>query len=270
MDRIAVVDGELEAQSMGSGEPVLFIPGVAIADSFAPLLTEPALAQDYQLISYHRRGYAGSSPHQGACSIAEQAADALAILRHYGVAAGHIVGHSYGGAIALQMALDAPTMVHSLALLEPGLFQVPATEQLMAALGPVTADYENGDAQAAMKGFLTAVFNPGYEPALEKTLPAGWFQQVVADADTLFKVELPAIGEWAFTEEHAAGVNDVPVLAVLGAESGPFFAEGFALMQTWWPDAETIVLPNSSHTLQMANPSAMAAGLARFFRAHPI
>jgi pimeloyl-ACP methyl ester carboxylesterase len=30
-----------------------------------------------------------------------------------------VVGHSYGGAIALQLALDAPGAVHSLALLEP-------------------------------------------------------------------------------------------------------------------------------------------------------
>ena len=34
----------------------------------------------------------------------------------------HVVGHSFGGAVALQLALDAPDLVHSLALLEPALF----------------------------------------------------------------------------------------------------------------------------------------------------
>jgi pimeloyl-ACP methyl ester carboxylesterase len=33
----------------------------------------------------------------------------------------HIVGHSYGGAIALQLAVDAPNKIHTLSLLEPGL-----------------------------------------------------------------------------------------------------------------------------------------------------
>jgi pimeloyl-ACP methyl ester carboxylesterase len=34
----------------------------------------------------------------------------------------HVVGHSFGGCIALQLALDSPHVVRSLALLEPALF----------------------------------------------------------------------------------------------------------------------------------------------------
>ena len=41
----AGVDGmTLEYEVSGSGEPVVFIHGVLIADTFRPLLTEPSLA----------------------------------------------------------------------------------------------------------------------------------------------------------------------------------------------------------------------------------
>jgi len=42
----------------GAGEPVLLISPV-IADGFLPLLAEPALADRYQLIRYHKRGSVG-------------------------------------------------------------------------------------------------------------------------------------------------------------------------------------------------------------------
>jgi pimeloyl-ACP methyl ester carboxylesterase len=96
--------------------------GSHIADAFAPLLLEPVLTERYQLALYHRRGFAGSTHPNGPLSIAQQAADCRAFMGQVGLQCAHIVGHSYGGAIALQLALDAPESVHSLALLEPALF----------------------------------------------------------------------------------------------------------------------------------------------------
>ena len=121
MDRAKIDSAELEYEGAGTGEPVLCIDGVLIADTFRPLLAAPSLAGRYQLIRYHRRGYAGSSPTAGPISVARQAADCRALLRHLGVARAHVVGHSYGGAVALQLALDTPEVAHSLALLEPAL-----------------------------------------------------------------------------------------------------------------------------------------------------
>src|SRR5215204_696492 len=75
-DRVPVAGGDLEYDMRGTGEPVLFIHGAILADAFAPLLTQPALADDYRLIAYHRRGFAGSCRHLGPCTIAQQTADA--------------------------------------------------------------------------------------------------------------------------------------------------------------------------------------------------
>lgn len=119
----AIIDGiTFEYEVSGTGEPVVFIHGAFIADTFRPLAAEPGLAGRYRLITYHRRGYAGSSRNPGPVSIARQAADCRGLLRHLGVARAHVVGHSLGGCIALQLALDTPKVVHSLALLESALF----------------------------------------------------------------------------------------------------------------------------------------------------
>src|SRR5205814_3414905 len=121
MDRVRVNGIELEVESQGSGEPLLLVHGSIFGDAYAPLLTEPALKDRYRLIHYHRRGFAGSTHPDAPVSIADQAADALAVLQHLGINQAHVAGHSYGGAIALQLTLDAPAAVHSLILLEPAL-----------------------------------------------------------------------------------------------------------------------------------------------------
>ncbi|MGD9893084.1 MAG: alpha/beta fold hydrolase, partial [Dehalococcoidia bacterium] len=121
MERMTVDGADLEIEVRGTGEPVLLVHGALIADAFAPLLAESALTERYRLIQYHRQGYAGSSRVDRPVSIEQQTADARAVLRHVGVERAHIAGHSYGGVIALQLALDAPEVVQSLVLLEAGL-----------------------------------------------------------------------------------------------------------------------------------------------------
>jgi 3-oxoadipate enol-lactonase len=80
------------------------------------LLAESALASGHELLVYHRRGYAGSTHAAGALTVAQHAADCRALLRHLGIERTHVVGHSYGSAVALQLALDSPELIESLAL----------------------------------------------------------------------------------------------------------------------------------------------------------
>ena len=42
-------------------------------------------------------------------------------MSYLGIGCTHVVGHSSGGAIALQLALDTPDVVHTLTLLEAAL-----------------------------------------------------------------------------------------------------------------------------------------------------
>jgi hypothetical protein len=94
LDRARTDGAELAYEVSGTGEPVVFIHGAFIADTFRRLLAEPRLAGRYRLILYHRRGYAGSSRVSGPVGIAQQDADCQALLRHLGVERAHVVGHS--------------------------------------------------------------------------------------------------------------------------------------------------------------------------------
>ena len=97
MQPVQLNGAELEYEVVGSGEPLLLIDGGLIADALFPLLAEPRISGSYLLISYHRRGYAGSSLATAPFTIGQQAADARALLRHLDIPRAHVAGHSYGG-----------------------------------------------------------------------------------------------------------------------------------------------------------------------------
>jgi pimeloyl-ACP methyl ester carboxylesterase len=267
----AVLDGvELEYKLHGSGEPVVLLhPGI-YADWMTPLLLEPSLNTRYRLLHFHRAGCAGSSRVAGPVSLAGHAAHCRSLMRHVGIDRAHVVGQSSSGNLALQLALDAPEVVRSLAILEPALYSVPSVQTSRAFVGAAVELYKTGDKAGAIDTFLRGVCGPGYRPALDRALP-GAFEQHVRDADTFFEHEMPALRQWSFGPEDARRITQ-PVLAVVSTGSlalDPIWGERHQVLLDWLPNVESFVLPNATHLLQIENPRGMAEGLAAFFLRHP-
>jgi pimeloyl-ACP methyl ester carboxylesterase len=242
-----------------------------LADTFLPLAAQPMLAERYQRITYHRRGYGDSAPATGPASLVDHAADCRALLEHLGIERAHIVGHSSGALIALQLALDAPPIVQSLTLLEPGVLPVPSADQFVQrVVAPAGRSYAAGDRAQALDTFCRGVFGEQYRAVIERALPACAWDQAVANLDTLFQIELPAIQQWQFTGDDAARVEQ-PALSVLGAQTGVvtgIFPEAHRLLLEWLPNVEEYILPNATHLLQMMNPQDLAQALAAFCSRH--
>lgn len=259
------LDGvELEYFLQGAGEPVVLIHNGVGVDWFASLAQQPALAQRYRLLLYHRVGYAGSSPASGPVGFPREAAQARALMRHLGIERAHVVGHSSSALIALQLALDAPEAVHSLALLEPALLAVSSPGLVDRAF----EQYRAGDQRRAVDTFLQGTCGADYRAALDRALP-GAFEQAVSSADRFFGQELPALRQTAFGPAEAKRITQ-PTLAVVGAKTGPTHRQRWERLREWLPHAEAFTLPAAGHLLYVENPAAMAQGLADFLARHPL
>ena len=269
MQRAEINGTTLEYEERGSGEPVVFIHGALVGDTYRPLMVEPAL-NGYRVIGYHRRGYSGSSSPQGQLSIADHARDCLGLMRKLEATPAHVIGHSSGAIIAIQLVLDAPEAVRSLSLLEPALLDVHSGPALVETLAASVPTYESGDRAAAVDTFFRGVCGNDYRQVIETTLP-GAPEQAVADADSFFSGEFPAIAQWQFSKADAARISQ-PVLSVLGANTEasiglPVYTEINQRVLEWFPHAEGFVLPKAAHLLQVENPRDMAERLASFLLA---
>jgi pimeloyl-ACP methyl ester carboxylesterase len=272
----------LAYREVGAGETVVLVHAGVVADFFAPLLDEPVLTARYRMLSYHRVNYGRSSRLAGPVSVRHQAGHCAMVLRRLRIGRAHLVGHSAGGAIALQLTVDAPGLVHSLTLLDPALSiawggrsagePVQPTAGSPSGLPPFMArafeQYAAGAKADAVDTFMSAVCGAGYRTKLEAMLP-GALEQAVADADGLFQQEIPALLAWSVSPEQLARIEQ-PVLAVVGAESPPVFAERQRSLLEQLPHAEAHTLPGAGHLLQVEQPRALARSLAAFVARHPL
>jgi pimeloyl-ACP methyl ester carboxylesterase len=265
MDHLSFDDIELTYQVQGSGERVVLIHAGPFVSWYEPLIEQ---LSGFSTLHYRRRLRRPDGERYRPLSVAEDCRICLRLMDHLGWTTAHLVGHSYGALVALQAAVDTPERVGSVSLLEPAARGISSSEQVKAALTPVITAYKSGDKAAAVDLFLRHVGGEGYREDLDQVLPDA-FSEAVAEADQFFQAELPAVQSWSFGPAEAERVTQ-PVLNVLAANTVSRFAEGAELIQSWFPDAERMLVPDAGHLMLVQNPRAVARGLADFFTRHPI
>ena len=268
VDRFEFDDVELtyQLEERGErGERVVLVHASAFVSWYVPLVEQ---LSELSTLRYRRRLRTSGRPGYRPLTVAEDASICARLMNHVGWSTAHIVGHSYGALVALQMAMDSPERVGSVALLEPAARGISSSEQVAAALQPVIAAYKAGDKAAAVDSFLRHVCGDGYRAVLEQMIPNA-FGEALDEADLFFQAEMPAVQGWSFGASDATHVTQ-PVLNVLGADSAPRFVEGSELVQSWFPQAERLSVPHAGHLLMVQNPSAVAHGLNDFVSHHPI
>jgi len=100
------------------GSPVLFIHGFG-GDLDNWLFNLDALAEEHTVVALDLPAHGQSTPTLPGTTLAALAGFVARFMDAAGLEAAHVVGHSMGGGIAAQLALDAPQRVLSLALISP-------------------------------------------------------------------------------------------------------------------------------------------------------
>jgi pimeloyl-ACP methyl ester carboxylesterase len=106
----------LNAQVGGNGPRVVLIQGVGVhGDGWLPQVAR--LGQEFSCMRIDNRGIGRSIPAGPSISVEQMTADVASLMDAAGWDDAHVVGHSLGGLVALELALSAPRKVKSLALL---------------------------------------------------------------------------------------------------------------------------------------------------------
>src|SRR4051812_39475370 len=105
----------------GTGTPLILLHGASNDLRSFALQMEP-LAKNFRVISISLRHYWPEPwDGKGEFSAKQQAEDVAAFIKALGVGKVHLVGHSRGGYIALELALAHPELLRDLVLAEPAL-----------------------------------------------------------------------------------------------------------------------------------------------------
>jgi 3-oxoadipate enol-lactonase len=107
---------DLFYERWGAGPPLLFLNGSGSSIATSELLIK-VFTNDFEVVVHDQRGLGGSEIPPGPCSMADYAADAAALLDQIGWERARVVGVSFGGMVAQELAVTWPERVERLALL---------------------------------------------------------------------------------------------------------------------------------------------------------
>ncbi|MBT8401793.1 MAG: alpha/beta hydrolase [Rhodothermia bacterium] len=270
----------LEVLEHGAGEPLVLVHG-SVSDVRTWSKVAPRLGQMYRTVSYSRRyHWPNASIAAGEdYSMDEQAADLEALLSGLEGGSAHVVGHSYGGYLALLVAMRASARIKRLVLMEPPvlplvvsippkpiellrlLFSEPnlATSIIrfaVSGLGPATQAVKSGNREKALRYFGSAV--------LGKRAFHDLSEERLEQARSNF-IDAEFLGS-GFSELPHSQVANIPhpTLLVQGENSRSLFPLLLNQLEELIPATQRSTIPAASHNMHEDNPDAFVHEVTAF------
>lgn len=249
----------------GSGLPLLVLHGGLGLDHTYLRVAFHALVPDVRVVLLDLRAN-GRSTGDGDLTMARLAADVDALRAHLGLERVAVFGHSYGGFVALQYALDHGDHLTHLVICDSDS-RGPAPETVVAGLerlglepGLLAAFERPIETTADLLDVFDVV-----EPAYLPHSPPGTARTGLAD--TVWRVEGSEGGESALDGWDVAdrlGEIAAPTLVMTGADDFMFPPQRARLMADAMPRAELTVFDSCGHLPNVEAPEAFLATLRAF------
>ncbi len=252
---------ELYYECRGSGPPLLLIAGIASdGQSWMPVVDE--LSRHYQLILPDNRG-AGQTRHlDQMVTVSNIARDHAALITHLGFSKVHVLGHSMGGAIAMQIALQSPHMVDQLVLATATAKMSKRNRILFHDL--LTLRQSGVDMVLWYKMLFQWLFRPAFfedERRVEEAAKLA-LSYVHAQSNDNFSAQLDAISAVDFRDQlHRICAQTL----ILYAQDDILFPLTLVSNQLDdIPHSTMQVIENAGHSLHWDNPAAFCAAIRKF------
>jgi pimeloyl-ACP methyl ester carboxylesterase len=243
----------LHVERRGSGPRAVFVHGGEAAGGIVAFAPQLPLAQHFTLILPDLPGH-GQSPSQGGKQVERDAALITDLLED----GAHLVGHSYGGRVALLAAARRPAAVHSLTLIEPAALDIaqedPDVRCLLAELGQALAV---PDPRQRLEAFARAV---GIDKSWSEPLPEA-YRRLAYDLPRLQQPSGAAMLPSRQLAEQIAAAG-LPSLVISGGHKAAF--EKICNVLSEILAAERAVIAGYGHAPQQSQ-EAFNTCLARFW-----
>jgi pimeloyl-ACP methyl ester carboxylesterase len=275
MTTIPIRDVSLFVEVIGQGYPLLFMHGGPGQDHTSLSAFQPC-ADQFTLIFYDHRCN-GRSDEAAVTSMTWEnlTADAEALRQTLGFDQWAVLGHSFGGNVALEYALRYPQSLSHLVLMDTGGDQWWVNQnapELLAKRG-----YSAGAVQAARR-FYNGQVTPGeYFPTVMRFLSAYFYRNILlAMAQEVFSSGQPPklrpeatifgyrqlLNGWTVMDR--LGEIQVPTLVLAGRHDFLFPPEHQAELAAGIPNAHLEIIERSGHNPQMERPAEVIETVRRF------
>ncbi len=254
IDKVANGSIETAYVSLGDGDPFVLVHGFTGSSlDFVDQL--PALAPDAQVIALDQRGH-GASTNTGPYTEAQYVADLIGFLDALGIDRCDLLGHSFGGMVALRAALDHPERFRSLVLMDtaPGPLEL-FPPKIKAYLDQLVT---RGGCQALLEGMRGTPPNAAAQRGIDFLGEAEHWRRITCKLEQMDPAAFRDLGDYFGSREDLTprmSELNCPLTVLVGAEDTPFVASSKA-MAAAVDGAHLDVIPEAGHSPQYENAPA--------------
>jgi pimeloyl-ACP methyl ester carboxylesterase len=239
--RITVPGGSLAYDQSGRGPAIILLHG-AFLDRGTWDAQMPALAARYRAVRYDIRPF-GESTVPGAPY--KTIDDLLALMDALELDRAHLMGHSFGGGVALDFALAHPARVASLVLVNAGVpgVAMPADEQkeaMQVFVGAKESDAKAVEAWMALGLWSASRTRPGVMAAIER---------ITLRNASRFRLPSPPFAPITPPAGSRLGEIRAATLVVSGDRDTPGNRAGSETLAKGIPGARLVVVPGADHAI---------------------
>lgn len=257
---------ELNYRITGEGPPLILLHGL-----FGSLENLGGIARrlqdEWQVHALDQRNH-GGSPHTDAMDYPSMAEDVIAYMDSQGIKTACILGHSMGGKVAMQVALQAPERVEKIIVADiaPVSYKARHDAILEGMKGiDLSGVRSRQDADRLMAGFVEM---PATRQFLLKNLErVPREEQTEGSPMFRWRLNLPVI-DACYTDlanaPEGSGPFDGPVLFLKGADSAYIQEKHRDEIQRLFPAAELRIIQDTGHWLHAERADTFAALCRRF------
>lgn len=259
---LVTLDGiSAHVSETGEGEPVVLLhSGAGEARDWRRFQAE--IPAGYRCAALDFYGCGGTPPWPGPATLTidDQAQLVAALARRIGMPV-HLCGHSYGGAIALRLAVTQPELVRTLSLIEPQCTLLlretgdPLFEVCASLWNRVRADFERGEPERGWCRFIDLYSGEGFWDRLRPEVRASF-------------LAASPIERWAVLFSNPTTLTDVrrlqlPTLVLCGENTTAPERRMCEIIAGAAPRASLAILPAAGHMSPITHPRDVAGRIAR-------
>jgi pimeloyl-ACP methyl ester carboxylesterase len=223
------------------------------------------LAADHEILNPDLIGY-GSEPPWPAGTPFHFQRDVERLAEMLDGPPAHLVGHSYGGLLAMQLALVRPAQVRSIAVYEPVTFGVLGPEDAETRARIDTLPEYHRDAKVVDEAWLAAFVTWWQGPGAWQRL-APETQQAFRDVGWKLSQEVASLAADTTSREKYATIV-APTLVLGGALTQPAEMQVIQRLSAALPNGTLKVFPGMGHMGPITHAADVNAAIAAFVRAH--
>lgn len=255
-------ENQLFYKQSGTGETIVFIHGMQ--EDYRVFIPQfDLLEDDYKVISYSRRyNYPKPKKYQDGITFSTEteAEDLATLINSLNLNSVNIVGHSFGGLVAIEYAHKNSHKVQSLTLSEPPLLRLSGCEQSYQAaqkglIDKVGAAFKSNDTTQVMK----AIFEFFAGADIQDQLPSEVLQSLKANLS-----EMKALVNSEDPFPDLSTDFEMPVMLITTANTMPILKCTNEALANKMPKAKHIYLPDASHDLWITHPEILSDHLQDF------